>query len=60
VKRRGNLTTFQMSRYVELLEERMSRAGGLQLDAAYVKSLFETIHEESVRRQSEIISGIDD
>lgn len=60
VKGRGNLTTLQLSRYRELLEDRMQRAKGLELGEGYVKALFEVIHEESVRRQSEIISGIDD
>lgn len=56
-KRTSNVTALQVERWQTLLQDRMQRAGDLGLDPDYVKELYEVIHRESVRRQSEILEG---
>ena len=53
----SSVTTFQVARWKALLDDRMSRAAHLRLDADYVKALYEVIHGESLRCQSEITSA---
>jgi chorismate mutase len=55
-KRANNVTTLQVARWKVLLDDRMKRAQELGLDADYIKALYDVIHSESVRRQSEIMS----
>ena len=55
-KRENNVATLQMSRWSALLEDRLQRAQGLGLSAEYAQALYEIIHRESVRRQSEIMN----
>lgn len=53
----SSVTTFQVARWKTLLDDRMARAAHLRLDADYVKALYEVIHRESLRCQSEITSA---
>ena len=55
-KRTNNVMTLQVTRWKALLEDRLHRAAELGLHADYVKALYDVIHNESVRRQSEIMS----
>jgi chorismate mutase len=55
-KRENNVSTLQVSRWTALLEDRVSRAESLGLTAEYARALYEIIHRESVRRQSEIMN----
>jgi chorismate mutase len=55
-KRENNVSTLQVSRWSALLEDRVTRAESLGLTADYARALYEIIHRESVRRQSEIMS----
>lgn len=55
-KRASNVTTLQVTRWKALLDDRLQRAAELGLSAEYVKALYDVIHGESVRRQSEIMS----
>jgi chorismate mutase len=55
-KRVNNVMTLQVTRWKTLLEDRLQRAAELGLSAEYVKALYDVIHGESVRRQSEIMS----
>jgi len=54
-KRAENVTSFQVERWNALLEDRIGRAAELGLDQKYVKAIYEVIHREAVRRQSQII-----
>lgn len=59
-KSANNVTTLQVSRWNSLLEDRMAKAEELGLSRDYIKSLYEIIHQESIRRQSEIMSVLKD
>jgi chorismate mutase len=54
-KREKNVATLQVSRWSALLEDRVARAVALGLTADYAHAIYEIIHRESVRRQSEIM-----
>lgn len=55
-KRDNNVSTLQVSRWSALLEDRVARAEALGLGAEYARALYEIIHRESVRLQSEIMN----
>ena len=55
-KRENNVSTLQVSRWTALLEDRVARAESLGLTADYARAIYEIIHRESVRRQSEIMN----
>lgn len=53
-KRRQGIPVLQQHRYDELLERRTAQAGGIGLDADFIRILLQSIHEESVRQQIEL------
>ena len=55
-KKEHNMTVLQANRYNEILEKRGAQGVLCGLSAESVASIFETIHEESVRQQLEIIN----
>jgi len=55
-KRENNVSTLQVSRWTALLEDRVSRAESIGLSPEYARALYEIIHRESVRRQSEVMA----
>lgn len=55
-KRENNVSTLQVTRWAALLEDRVSRAESLGLTSEYARAIYEIIHRESVRRQSEIMA----
>jgi chorismate mutase len=55
LKQRSNVTTLQVSRWRQLLEDRIRRAESLGLAPEYARALYEVIHAEALRRQSEIM-----
>ena len=55
-KRANNVATLQVSRWSALLEDRLARAVELGLAPGYAQAIYEIIHRESVRRQSEVMS----
>jgi chorismate mutase len=55
-KRENNVSTLQVSRWTALLEDRVARAESLGLASEYARALYDIIHRESLRRQSEIMS----
>lgn len=58
LKRKENVMPLQPVRWRRLLRDRMAQAIELGLDPGYVKTLYELIHGDSVRRQSDIVSGV--
>lgn len=58
-KSANNVAPLQVDRWRAMLAERMARAEAIGLTRAYAQALYEVIHSESVRRQSELISGTD-
>lgn len=55
-KKEHNMTVLQTTRYNEILDKRGAQGSLCGMDADFVKSVFEEIHEESVRQQMEIIN----
>jgi len=55
-KRDNNVTTFQVDRWNEIFNTRKEWAKKLDVSEDFVAEVFKLIHEESVRRQEEIIS----
>lgn len=58
IKKDCNMTAFQPERWNEILETRSSRGEKQYLSAKLVAALFELIHDESIRRQIEIMKQI--
>ena len=54
-KKDNNVTALQISRWTELMENRVKLGKGLELNETFVKILFQLIHEDSVRMQTEIM-----
>ncbi len=55
-KRDNNVTVFQVNRWDEILQKRTSYAKALKLDVHFVEKMFELIHSESIRMQTEIMN----
>lgn len=55
-KKEHNMTIFQANRYNEILEKRGAQGSLCGMDPEFVASVFESVHEESVRQQMEIIN----
>lgn len=55
-KKEHNMTVLQAGRYNEVLEKRMAQGQLCGLSTAFIKRMFEEIHEESVRQQLETIN----
>ncbi|MCF0202018.1 MAG: bifunctional 3-deoxy-7-phosphoheptulonate synthase/chorismate mutase type II [Bacteroidaceae bacterium] len=55
-KRANNMTVLQTARYTEILDKRGAQGVLCGMDANFVKTVYEAIHEESVRQQIEIIN----
>ena len=55
-KRANNVATLQVSRWSALLADRLAQASELGLTPDYVRAVYEIIHRESVRRQSEVMN----
>ena len=54
-KRDNNVTALQINRWTQLMENRVKLGKSLDLDETFVKILFQLIHEDSVRMQTEIM-----
>ena len=55
-KKEHNMTVLQPSRYNEILDKRGAPGALCGMSAEFIASVFEHIHEESVRQQMEIIN----
>lgn len=55
-KKEHNMAVVQTGRYSEILEKRGAQGQLCGMDAEFVKKVFEAIHEESVRQQTELIN----
>jgi chorismate mutase len=54
-KRDNNVTALQINRWTELMDNRVDMGKNLELNETFVKILFQLIHEDSVRMQTEIM-----
>ena len=55
-KKEHNMTVLQTGRYNEILDKRGAQGSLCGMDSEFIKTVFEAIHEESVRQQLEIIN----
>lgn len=55
-KKQHGITILQTGRYNEILDKRGAQGSLCGMDSDFIKSIFESIHEESVRQQMEIIN----
>ena len=54
-KRENNVTALQIGRFADLMEKRVKLGVSLNLDAHFVQQVFQHIHEDSVRMQTDIL-----
>ncbi|QGY44354.1 3-deoxy-7-phosphoheptulonate synthase [Maribellus comscasis] len=54
-KRENNVTALQMNRWTQLMNNRVNLGKRLDINETFVKILFQLIHEDSVRMQTEIM-----
>ena len=55
-KKEHNMTVLQTTRYNEILDKRGAQGALCGMSADFIRSVFEEVHEESVRQQMEIIN----
>ena len=55
-KKEHNMTVLQSQRYGEILEKRGEQAIQCGMNADFMKKIFETIHEESIKQQMDVIN----
>ncbi len=56
-KKENNVTALQISRWTELMQKRINLGEKLSLNKTFVQILFQLIHEDSVRMQTEILDS---
>ena len=54
-KKEHNMPILQVQRYDEILQNRISQAVEMGMDAEFMKTVLVAIHEESVRHQQEVM-----
>lgn len=54
-KKENNVTALQINRWTQLMKNRVDIGKNMSLDETFVKILFQLIHEDSVRMQTEIM-----
>jgi len=54
-KKDQNVTALQINRWTQLMEHRVNLGKEMDLNETFVKILFQLIHEDSVRMQTEIM-----
>lgn len=56
-KKENKVTALQINRWSQIMEDREKLAQKLSLDESFIKALFQLIHEDSVRTQSDIMDN---
>ncbi len=56
-KKENKVTALQINRWAQIMEDRSRLAEKLSLDDTFVKALFQLIHEDSVRQQTDIMDN---
>jgi len=54
-KKDNNVTALQINRWTKLMDDRVNIGKKLELNEKFIKTLFQLIHEDSVRMQTEIM-----
>jgi chorismate mutase len=55
-KKEHNVTAFQRERWIEIFETRTHWGEMLHLHADFIKELYKLVHDESIRKQTEILN----
>ncbi|MBX9852029.1 MAG: bifunctional 3-deoxy-7-phosphoheptulonate synthase/chorismate mutase type II [Cytophagaceae bacterium] len=58
-KKETNVTTFQVKRWDEIMKNRAELAKKMNLNEAYITEIYKIIHEESIRKQTEIMNRVE-
>ena len=58
-KKRNNMSILQTKRWSEILDRCMSKATELGLSTEFIANMLETIHQESINRQHDILKRED-
>lgn len=58
VKKEANMTAYQPERWREIVDTRGTRAEKLKLSREFILSIYEKIHDESIRKQLEILQSV--
>jgi chorismate mutase len=56
LKKDNDVTILQVSRYQEMLEDRLDKAEKLKVRPEFIKLIFEQIHQNSIKRQEGIMN----
>ena len=56
-KKENQVTALQVNRWAQIIEDRSKLAVKLDLDDTFIKALFQLIHEDSVRQQTDIMDN---
>ena len=57
-KRDNNVTTLQVKRWDDIMKNRSDLAKKLGVNEEFVVEVFKLVHEESIRRQTEIMKAV--
>jgi chorismate mutase len=57
-KKDNNVTSFQVKRWDEIMKNRKELASKMKLNPEYISEIFKIVHEESVRKQTEIMTRL--
>ncbi|HWZ22035.1 MAG TPA: chorismate mutase, partial [Cytophagaceae bacterium] len=58
-KKENNVTTYQVKRWDDIMKNRSELAKKMNLNTDFVIEIYKIIHEESIRRQTEIMKAIE-
>src|SRR5690606_6045165 len=58
-KKENNVTTFQVNRWDEIMKNRAEQGKKLRLNESYITEIYKIIHEESIRKQGEVMKAVD-
>ncbi|MFC2176543.1 chorismate mutase [Bacteroidota bacterium] len=56
-KKANDVTILQVSRYEEIINDRMAQAAKLGLDEEFIKATYEAIHKQSIKRQESTMNA---
>lgn len=57
-KRENNVTTYQVKRWDDIMKNRAELATKMNLTPEYIIEIYKIIHEESIRKQTEIMKAV--
>lgn len=58
-KKENNVTTYQVKRWDDIMKNRSELAKKMNLNSEFVVEIYKIIHEESIRRQTEIMKAVE-